>query len=118
MICAMSQPPPKIDQRIINLKKYFGWNNVQLADAAGVSKQAVGQWIKEQRMPSQEAVLNLKQRYKVNDLWLLGKSEVMILNESALSDELENTLRAIEAQNPEQIPQILKLLKAFVDSDD
>ena len=111
----MSKKHTSIDQKVITLKNHFGWNNVELADAAGVSKQAVGQWIKESRMPSQEAVLNLKQKYQVNDLWIYGKSEEMILSDAALSDDLESVLREIESNNPEQIPQILKLLRAFVD---
>jgi len=111
----MNNTPREIDQRIAKLKNHFGWNNVQLAEAAGVTKQAVGQWINEQRMPSQEAVANLKQRYKVNDLWILGKSTVMFLDDKALSDELESLLLEIQERNPERMKQVLSLLKTFVD---
>lgn len=68
-----------ISERIAILKTELGVNNVELAKICGVSKQAVGAWIKNGSQPSTEALIALREKRGVSEQWVLyGKGEITI----------------------------------------
>lgn len=60
-----------ISDRLRRVKKAFALNNTQLAEVAGVSRQAVGNWFNLGIAPSAAAVVNLHTRLGVSDEWLV-----------------------------------------------
>lgn len=67
-----------ISERIRKIKQFLSVNNTQLAEAAGVTRQAVGNWINLGAAPSAEAVINLRMRLNISDEWLiLGRGAML-----------------------------------------
>lgn len=71
--------PDTVSDRIIRLKKHFKWNDVELGAAAGVTKQAVGQWINRGAIPDRSALIKLREGAGVSDVWILSGKGDMIL---------------------------------------
>jgi len=59
-----------ISTRINLVKKEFMLKNVDLANIAGISKQAVGGWINENKTPSREVADTLQEKLGVSQKWL------------------------------------------------
>jgi transcriptional regulator with XRE-family HTH domain len=70
-----------VSDRIKKIKDIFELSNVELASVAGVTKQAVGQWINQDSQPSHEALVALREKLGVSDTWITtGKEPMMFSN--------------------------------------
>lgn len=63
-----------LGKRIYELRVAFGWNQVQLADRLGVSKQTVSNWENENIQPSIEMLIRLAKLFRTSTDYLLGLS--------------------------------------------
>ncbi len=65
----------RIGERIHNLRKAKGVSQEQLADMAGVSRQAVSKWESEQSIPDIEKIILLSDYFEVTTDYLLKGTE-------------------------------------------
>lgn len=61
-----------LGQRINELRIAFGWNQVQLAQKLGVSKQTISNWENDNIQPSIEALVRIAALFHVSTDYLLG----------------------------------------------
>lgn len=67
-----------ISERVETILEHFGIPQVKLAEACGVTKQAVTKW-RNNSMPSAEAAIRLRESYGVNDVWFItGKGSMLV----------------------------------------
>ena len=64
-----------IAERILTLRKSKGMSQEQLAEAVGVSRQAVSKWESEQASPDPEKIVILSEIFGVNTDYLLKGTE-------------------------------------------
>ena len=64
-----------ISDRIQSLRKARGITQEQLADAVGVSRQAVSKWEAEQSVPDLERIVAMAEYFDVTTDYLLGRSD-------------------------------------------
>lgn len=86
-----------ISSRTRKIKDCFGWNNVELGKAAGVTKAAVGRWINEDMPPGRDALIRLRERYSINDDWFLNARGDMLVY--PLSSQASHEIKALQASN-------------------
>ena len=60
-----------IAERILTLRKSKGMSQEQLAEAVGVSRQAVSKWESEQASPDPEKIITLSEVFGVTTDYLL-----------------------------------------------
>lgn len=104
-----------VSARLIEIKKHFGWNNVELAKAAGVTKQAVNAWLNRDVTPGYDPVMRLRDKYGINDAWLLhGNGEM--LSSRSMDDELRSVFQALqESDDPEIKESFLRIARALLE---
>ena len=73
-----------LGQRIGELRRSFGWSQVDLAKRLGVAKQTVSNWENENIQPSIEMLLRLAQTFNVTTDYLLGLEEAPLLSVEGL----------------------------------
>ena len=73
-----------LGKRIYELRVAFGWNQVQLADKLGVSKQTVSNWENENIQPSIEMLIRLAKLFNVSTDYMLGLEREIQLNVEGL----------------------------------
>lgn len=69
-----------LGQRINELRIAFGWNQVQLAEKLGVSKQTISNWENENIQPSIEMLMRTAKLFHVSTDYLLGLSDIPHIN--------------------------------------
>lgn len=73
-----------LGQRIGELRRSFGWSQVDLAKRLGVAKQTVSNWENENIQPSIEMLLRLAQTFNVTTDYMLGLEDMSRLNVEGL----------------------------------
>lgn len=73
-----------LGKRILELRLSFGWNQVQLAEKIGVSKQTVSNWENENIQPSIEMLVRLAKLFHTSTDYLLGLSDSQTINVDGL----------------------------------
>lgn len=76
-----------LNQRIHDLRVALGYSQVTLAKKLGVSKQAVSNWENDNIQPSIEMLLRLANLFSVSTDYLLGRSNTLQVDLSALDAE-------------------------------
>ncbi len=74
--------------KLIRLRKKYGWSQEELADKMNVSRQAVSKWEATQNIPDLQKILQLSQLFGVTTDYLL-KDEIE--DEEFIEDENNNT---------------------------
>lgn len=69
-----------LGQRINELRIAFGWNQVQLAEKLGVSKQTISNWENENIQPSIEMLVRMAKLFHVSTDYILGLDDVPHIN--------------------------------------
>ena len=64
-----------LGQRINELRMAWGWNQVQLGNKLGVTKQTVSNWENENIQPSIEMLVRLAETFHVSTDYLLGRED-------------------------------------------
>ena len=72
-----------IADRIQSLRKSKGMSQEELADAVGVSRQAVSKWESEQATPDLDKVVIMSDIFEVTTDYLLGLTEAKRLSHEA-----------------------------------
>ena len=116
-----------VEKKIKELKFKFDWNNIQLAKAAGVSKQAISTWTNRGVIPSYNALNTLRKKYGVNPEWLVGSDANMLITDrpatdaviepdstAAMRDELRGILLEISLGDPAEAERVIAILKAYL----
>ena len=117
-----------VPTRLKELKDYFRWNNIELGNACGVSKQAVNGWINYGNNPSHKALAKLSKDHGVNSEWIVGEDTNMFhadrpvitatvsktVNEGAMRDELRDILLEISLGDPAEADRVIKILRAYL----
>ena len=89
--------PRDIAGRLLLLRRQKGISQEELADAVGVSRQAVSKWEGAQSMPDIERLLALSEFFSVSTDWLLKGEELsvaeMLREESPQTAPLPNATR-------------------------
>ena len=73
-----------LGKRILELRLSFGWNQVQLAEKLGVSKQTVSNWENENIQPSIDMLIRLSKLFHTSTDYLLGLSDSQTINVDGL----------------------------------
>ena len=73
-----------LGKRILELRLSFGWNQVQLAEKLGVSKQTVSNWENENIQPSIDMLIRLSKLFHTSTDYLLGLSNSQTINVDGL----------------------------------
>ena len=73
-----------LGQRIGELRRRFGWSQVDLAKYLGVAKQTVSNWENENIQPSIEMLLRLAKIFNVTTDYMLGLENVPRLSVDGL----------------------------------
>lgn len=76
-----------LGQRINELRRACGWNQVELAFRLNVTKQTVSNWEKDNIQPSVEMLVRISKIFGVTTDYLLGLDDVPRLDVSGLSIE-------------------------------
>lgn len=90
---------------------HFGWSKTEMARQAGIRRQAVNGWFNEGKTPSDAVCNTLKRKYGINPDFMQGQSDVMLL---ALDNQIIDALERLNAEQPEDMPAILKMLRGFL----
>ncbi len=107
-----------ISERIGAIKHKFGLKNTDLARLADVSKQAVGGWLNEGKIPSHDAAKKLRESLRVREDWLrLGVGEMM--EDAPSPDQIKEEMHAYISSLPEEeraaaAGDLLKSLSKFL----
>lgn len=103
-----------ISDRIKAIKLHFGIRtNVELARIAHCSKQRVGNWLNSDQVPSQDALIALRQNLGVNDEWVLtGKGSMLVRPQD--NDFIEKIRKLEEHLSEEDKQKILVDILYFV----
>ena len=107
--------PKNISGRVKRIKEHFAWNNVQLAQEAGVTRQAVGEWVNKDVSPSQEALIRLRTRHCISDIWLLSGKGNILTSPPRAKDSLDHRASKL---SPEDRAFFLRQLELLEGSDD
>ncbi len=73
-----------LGQRINELRNAFGWNQVQLANKLGITKQTVSNWENENIQPSIEMLVRIAKLFRVSTDYLLGLDQNIRLDVAGL----------------------------------
>ena len=73
-----------LGQRINELRNAFGWNQVQLANKLGITKQTVSNWENENIQPSIEMLVRIAKLFHVSTDYLLGLDQNIRLDVDGL----------------------------------
>lgn len=73
-----------LGKRINEFRILFGWNQVQLAQRLNISKQTVSNWENENIQPSVEMLIRLAKLFHTSTDYLLGLSDVPMINVEGL----------------------------------
>lgn len=73
-----------LGKRILEFRLSFGWNQVQLAEKLGVSKQTVSNWENENIQPSIDMLIRLAKLFHTSTDYLLGLSDSQTINVDGL----------------------------------
>ena len=96
-----------IADRIQNLRKQKGMSQEELADAAGVSRQAVSKWESEQSTPDLDKVIILSEIFDVTTDYLLKGIEPVETNyHKTMADVVDQKI--ITEKNGKRAKSILK----------
>lgn len=101
-----------ISTRIELIKSEFRLNNAELAKYADCSKQAVGNWILKEAIPSQEAAMNLRARLGISDEWLIRGKGPMKAGDtiSLFTQELRDLEGSLDDSAMEAVLQVARSL--------
>jgi len=100
-----------ISKRAKEIQNHFQWNNVELGEAAGVSKAAVGNWINYDMPPGRDALIQLRKRHNINDEWFLsGKGEMFISISSNDIDETIDNLSGLSLAEQKEVEEFIDYL--------
>ena len=113
-----------IPDKIQEIKRHFRWNNVELAAACGVTRQAINGWVNIGRTPTYKVLNKLAKDYDVNPEWLVGKETNMLLSDlpikaetnsaAAMRDELRDILLEISLGDPAEADRVVAILRAYL----
>ena len=73
-----------LGNRINELRKSFGWNQVELANKLGVTKQTISNWENENILPSIDILIRVSKLFNVTTDYLLGLDNALQLNVEGL----------------------------------
>ena len=68
-----------LGRRITELRRAFGWSQVQLAEKLNITKQTVSNWENENIQPSVEMLMRIASLFHVTTDYLLGLDEAQYL---------------------------------------
>lgn len=74
-------------QRIKELRKSLGLNQIEFGNRLGVTKQSVCNWENGNIQPSIDMLTRISKLYSISTDYLLGLSEERLLNVSGLTNE-------------------------------
>ena len=98
-----------IADRIQNLRKTKGLSQEELADAIGVSRQAVSKWESEQTTPDLEKIVLMSELFEVTTDYLLkGIEPVQDKEHKTVGDILEQKI--LTEDNGKRTKKILKYI--------
>ncbi len=98
-----------IADRIQNLRKTKGLSQEELADAIGVSRQAVSKWESEQTTPDLEKIVLMSELFEVTTDYLLkGIEPVQEKEHKTVGDILEQKI--LTEDNGKRTKKILKYI--------
>ena len=96
-----------IADRIQTLRKSKGMSQEELADAAGVSRQAVSKWESEQSIPDIDKIVTLSEIFDVTTDYLLkGIEPVEVKDHKTMADVIDQ--KALTEKNGKRAKSILK----------
>ena len=96
-----------ISDRIQALRKAKGMSQEQLADAVGVSRQAVSKWESEQTIPDIDKVVAMSELFDVTtDYILRGIEPVEIQDHKTMADVIDQ--KVLTKENGGKVRTILK----------
>ena len=106
-----------IAERILTLRKSKGMSQEQLAEAVGVSRQAVSKWESEQASPDPEKIITMSEIFGVTTDYLLKGIEPEKEAEKKTEEKTEDThmtvgdvldQKILTEQNKEKSKKLLK----------
>ncbi|MGN0496278.1 MAG: helix-turn-helix domain-containing protein [Lachnospiraceae bacterium] len=98
-----------VADRIQNLRKTKGISQEQLADAIGVSRQAVSKWESEQTTPDIDKIILLSEYFDVTTDYLLkGIESTDEIEHKTVGDVIDQKI--LTKTNGERVKKILKYL--------
>lgn len=104
-----------IADRITQIKTEFDMSNVELGKVAGVSKQAVGRWLNHGAVPASEALINLRERLGVSDVWILeGRGPMKVIPDDDFVREMRKQSKGL---SDERKAQLLEMARLFAKSN-
>ncbi len=69
-----------LGQRIIEMRKSFGWSQVELGKRLNVAKQTISNWENDNIQPSIEMLIRLSKTFGVSTDYLLGLDSIPRIN--------------------------------------
>jgi Predicted transcriptional regulators len=84
-----------LNEKIAELRKLRNISQVELANALGVSKQAVSNWENDNVQPSIEMLVKIAEYFSVGTDYLLGLNKRVYLEVTGLSDVQLTHIRQI-----------------------
>ena len=69
-----------LGQRITEMRKSFGWSQVQLGKRLNVAKQTISNWENDNIQPSIEMLIRLSKTFGVSTDFLLGLDSIPRIN--------------------------------------
>lgn len=98
-----------ISDRIQTLRKAKGMSQEQLADAVGVSRQAVSKWESEQASPDLDKVVIMSELFDVTtDYILKGIEPVEVQDHKTMADVIDRKI--LTEKNKERTKTLLKYI--------
>lgn len=98
-----------VADRIQNLRKTKGISQEQLADAIGVSRQAVSKWESEQTTPDIDKIILMSEYFDVTTDYLLkGIESTGEIEHKTVGDVIDQKI--LTEKNGEHVKKILKYL--------
>lgn len=74
-----------LGNRINELRRAFGWSQVELARRLNISKQTVSNWENDNIQPSIEMLVRLAELFHVTTDYLLGREDIPRISMEGLS---------------------------------
>ena len=97
-----------VADRIQALRKQHGMSQEQLADAVGVSRQAVSKWESEQASPDLDKVVIMSDLFEVTtDYILKGIEPVEVQDHKTMADVLDE--KVLTEKNGDRLKLVLKV---------
>lgn len=98
-----------LGERMVQLRKQHGWSQADLAEQAGVSREAIGKYERGEAQPPVQTAKQIADVFEVTLDWMLDGSA-----SASLDPQVLQRLEKIQQLPPEERQHLYALMDAFL----